>query len=54
MASVADHPAGTGLVLDYEWAPEVLRHPGGHQAGDVIHRAAGRERQNEPDRPRRI
>jgi hypothetical protein len=34
--------------------PEILGHPRGDETGDVIDGAAGRERQDEADRPLRI
>ena len=46
-----DDAAGARLVLDHERPPEVFRHARGHEAGDVIDRPTGRERQQQPDRP---
>jgi hypothetical protein len=50
----ADHSAGAGPVLDHEGLLEILLHGIAEYAGRHVRRTPGPERNDDPDRPRRI
>jgi hypothetical protein len=49
-----DDPARARLVLDHKRSAELVRHPRTHEPGNKVHRAAGREGQQQADRLLRI